>query len=228
MKLFLLFAFSPLLMAQTLQEVNIHQVYVPKGFDTNDQIELSVSGNLPSLCYYSPRVEAKSTEQGIVLTATALYRPGECEQFPVAFFEKVSLPPAPAGQHSIQFQSQGALQTKKLEVVEATSHGIDNFVYAPISEIYEDSDSREIVMSGTLNVDCMAYDRMEMITNDQDAVSLLPVMKKIKEECLAVDEKIVIKYELPYLPQLKRGILIHVRAMNGNSLNMLFQNTVKK
>jgi hypothetical protein len=228
MRVLLLLVLSTMISAQTLQEMSIHHVYIPMGYDDNDQIELSVSGSLPGLCYSAPRIEATREGNTVFIKAKAFFKPGSCDIFPIAFFEKISLPPAPAGEYNIAFHSQGIKQEKTLIVAKAENQRIDNFVYAPIDRLYEDEESREIVLVGEMNIDCMVFDKMELISNGMDAVSLLPVMKKIKNDCVEVKEKLIIRYELPYFPELKRGILVHVRAMNGNSINMLFQNLAKK
>ena len=52
-----LISFSSVLIASTPREtkVPVSHLYVPDGFDSNDNVEMVVSGILPNLCHKSPK-----------------------------------------------------------------------------------------------------------------------------------------------------------------------------
>ena len=62
MKLFLLLFTLPLLALSGIPEekvIPIEHVYIPSGFDDNDNVEIVITGFLPNLCHKSPSAKVR-------------------------------------------------------------------------------------------------------------------------------------------------------------------------
>lgn len=67
----LLLATGTLFAENHLVPLESQSVHVPKGFDSNDKVEIVVTGLLPSTCYRRPTAEAKIIDKNVFVDVKA-------------------------------------------------------------------------------------------------------------------------------------------------------------
>jgi hypothetical protein len=206
--------------------VPISRVYAPAGFDSNDDTQVVVSGYLPNLCYKAPRTEVSVTGRTITITVKALIKEDTifCPQMIVPFLEPVSVGVLSRGSYRIVVNGSSEFEkSSEIRVVEAASSAVDNHVYANLSYIEKTEGSRRIILKGYNPSDCFEFDRVEFMSNEKDAYSVLPILRQVKSDCpkrmVPFSIEAVVPKGLPI-----EDLLLHARAMDGKSVNTLFDN----
>jgi hypothetical protein len=224
--LLLLFVSLLSLNAMAIQKVQLMsgKLYVPEGFDSNDLVEVVVSGKLPDLCYRNPTVEVERDGDTFEIYLYAYHVPVEpCRKIALPYMEKVNLGMLPQGNYKAKLIGEHApLDTVEIKVTEAISQLQDEFNYGNVMGIRERENSRQIELIGTNPVNCLKFVKMETVI--QAKVIVLKPHFKEQGECKEMPTPFSIKYEVPFLPQHPRGLLLHVRVMDGRSYNYLFRN----
>lgn len=205
--------------------VNIYHTYLPTGFDSNDGAEVFVSGALPNTCYKNPFSVVKQVGNKIEIEVMAYYQGGEeakCAEMLVPFLEKVELGVLDKGNYSVLATSgPQVLKVKDLKITESTSNSIDDFVYASVDYIEDNQFNRTVKLNGYNPSDCYVFEKVEVISNKDDTYSILPIMKKISDFCPM--KGVAFSYEVEIPKDLKKNtVLLHVRTMDGRSINRLF------
>jgi hypothetical protein len=199
-------------------ELDIQKIYAPEGFDSNDHVEVLVSAKLPSLCYKNPYVGALKEGQNIKLKLFAYYYKQDCATVKVPVLEKIELGILDKGDYKISHNGN----VQELKIKESTSSAVDDNIYANVEYIEQNDSDRTISIVGE-NPSCLKLKEITYSTNGKDTIAILPIMEFITNDC---DEKMnhfSYEFEVPSdLPA--KGLLLHVRSMNGKSVNTLFQN----
>jgi hypothetical protein len=204
----------------------VDHVYAPKGFDTNDETQVIVSGYLPNLCYKAPRSEAKVVGRTIEVTVSALLEEGTqyCPMMIVPFLETVSLGVLDRGEYEIVVNAGSSHESKsKIQVAESSSSAIDDHVYANVDQVEKLEQSRKVLLKGSNPSPCFVFDRVEFVSNGSDTFSVLPIMKQIREHCPMKMIPFTIETSIP-AGLLQEKVLFHVRGMDGRSVNALVDN----
>jgi hypothetical protein len=209
--------------------VPIDHIYVPKGFDSNDNTEIIVEGYLPNLCHRSPTTSVKKVDGKIFVDVKALKYDSSnpfCPEVLVPFIESVNLGLMDKGFYDIIVNGSSIFRKEsKIFIAESSSNAIDNHIYANVDYVEKDEDSRTIKLVGYTPSDCLVLDKIETVTNDKDTMAVLPMLKQVSDFCPM--KMTPFKYEMEVPKKLKREkILLHVRAMDGKSVNTLFNNEI--
>ncbi|MCC7442536.1 MAG: hypothetical protein IT285_12940 [Bdellovibrionales bacterium] len=206
--------------------VPVDHVYSPKGFDSNDDAEVIVSGILPDLCYKAPRGKVQLDGDTLRVTVTALKEMDPnvaCPRAIVPFIEVVSVGVLDAGQYPVVVNGGPLQVTSRLGVEEASSSAVDNYIYARVESVERVPGTRTVQLKGFNPSYCFEFERVELVSNDADTFSVLPILKQRTELCPL--KLVPFTYEVEIPTTLARDeILLHVRVMNGRSVNSVFQN----
>ena len=216
--------------AESRTTVPTVQIYAPYGFDSNDTAQVVVSGYLPNLCYHAPRATPKINGHTITITVDAVVRDngGLCAMMIVPFIETVSLGALVPGSYHVQTKNRdGQLIATDLTIVQAPTSAIDNYVYANVSAAVPNPDERTVRLTGYNPSPCFVFDRFEFVSNGKDTLALLPIMKQINSLCPMKMTPFELTAAIP-TTLVADTILIHVRSMNGKSINTLFDNTASR
>lgn len=211
------------------KRVPIDHVFAPKGFDTNDSSEIVVAGFLPNLCHRSPRAKATVVGKTIHIEVKSLYYlPSDpfCPEVVVPFIETVNLGLLDKGKYRVEVNG-GAEEDARtnMAVAESSSDAIDDFIYAGVQYVEKAEGSRHVQIKGYNPTDCYELDKIETVSNGKDTLALLPIMKKIRDFCPLKMIPFTYEYDVPEVQDLNRDtILLHVRSMEGKSVNVLFKN----
>lgn len=200
-------------------EVPVTDVYIPSGFDSNDSVEIIISGYLPNLCHKNPSTEFKVEKNTISIKATALkYHKTNpfCPEMIVPFLKSVKVGVLPKGNYNVVINKN---EKDILKVEESTLTVKDNHIYAYVSYIDKSTlKDNHITIKAYNPSDCMSLDRVEVFDNGKNTYSILPIMKQNREFCPMK----MVPYEFDVkLPKIlkSRKVLLHVRSMDGNSVN---------
>ena len=205
----------------------VDHIYSPKGFDSNDNVEVIIEGYLPNLCHKSPTSVVKVVGSKIEIKVTALRYDASnpfCPEAIVPFVETVNVGLLDKGNYDIVVNGKSIYQKDgAIEVAEATSNSVDEHVYANVDSVMKESGSREVELRGYTVSDCFVLDEINVVDNGKDVYSVLPKMKQISDFC--PQKMVPFSYKMEVPSKLKRDkVLLHVRGMNGNSVNSLFYN----
>ncbi len=207
--------------------VPISNVFSPAGFDSNDNVEIIVEGLLPNLCHRNPMKKVSITGNKIDIKITALdYHESNpyCPEMVVPFLEKVDVGVLDKGDYDILVNGKTIYQKSgSIRVEESTSTAIDDAVYANVDYIVTKEGSRQVLLKGYNPSDCFVLDEIKVSDNKNDVYSIQPKMKQISDFCPM--KMVPFKYELEVPKGLnKEKVLLHVRVMDGQSVNSLFLN----
>lgn len=207
--------------------VPIEDVFTPIGFDSNDNSEVVISGWLPNLCYKSPKAKLKFIKNKINIEVKALKSKSSiCIQTTpemiVPFIETVDLGVLDPGQYQITVNgSSPYTKNSSILINESSSHAIDDFIYANVHYIEQKIDSQLISLKGFNPSDCFVLDEVKFVSNGINTYSVLPLMKKVRDFCPM--KLVPFSYDIKVPDELNGpSILLHVRSMDGNSVNTLF------
>lgn len=207
--------------------VPIDHVYSPKGFDSNDDTEVIVSGYLPDLCHKSPSARYRVDGNKIKITVEALrYADPDmaCAEILVPFVESVHVGILDKGNYDIEVNAQTPFEQKSnIMINESTSNAVDDYIYANVSYVEKSFGSRTIQLKGYNPSDCLVLEGISFVSNEKDTYSVLPKMKKVSDFCPMKMTPFTYEAEVPSDIKESR-VLLHVRAMDGRSVNTIFPN----
>jgi hypothetical protein len=217
-----LFASSP-----SVVTAPIDHLFVPHGFDNNDNIELVVTGKYPNPCYSRNKIDVKVKGDLIDIHVTSLAKEVQnsslCEDLKVPFSEVINVGSLQAGEYKIRVNSQTPYEQKgHLSVDLASSNSVDDFLYAQVDYVdlgFTGGQSGDALLVGRSLSPCLALDKVEYISNGKDTLSVLPIMKKISQDC---PEKytslhVPIKFNLKNYKHEK--VILFVRSVEGKSIH---------
>ncbi len=209
----------------------VDHLFVPVGFDNNDNVEVIVSGKFPNPCFIKNKIDVSVKEAKIFITVTALKREDNtsdlCEPMAIPFKEEIALGNLQGGTYEIVVNGGTRYSQKEnLLVAASSSDSVDDHLY-PIVEYIElgftGGLSGDAVLYAKTPSDCVAFDHLEYFSNKKDTISILPVMKKIGTVCNETRSRIEIpiKFNLKTLPHSE--VLLYVRSIEGKSVNSIIQ-----
>jgi hypothetical protein len=212
---------------QELVSIALDKVFVPKGFDSNDNVEIVASGELPNTCYLRPFGEVKSIENKIIIDLKAYQVVGNdvnCIQAIVPYMISVSLGQLAEGRYEIIVNGGTSSEKNSAIFVERpSSSSLNNFTYANVTNVKKTLlNDREILIEGYHPSSCMEIDRVEIITNEnQDAYSVLPIIKQVLPICDQMIKPFSYTIQLP--PAHRDQQLVHVRKIDGWAFNYIIK-----
>jgi hypothetical protein len=209
----------------------VNHVYAPFGFDSNDNIEVVVKGYLPNLCYRAPNTHVQVADQTIQIQVTALYPSLSehvlCAQVMLPFLEVAQVGVLDQGDYNVVINpSESHPALAAIQISEATSSAIDNNVYANVTSVEKVPGTRTVLLKGSNPVNCYGLAQIKYVTNGKDTYSVLPILKQVSPNCENVTTPFTYSWDVPSdLSAIEDEPLLHVRVMNGKSINVLFDET---
>ncbi len=208
----------------------IERIFVPEGFDDNDNVEVVLYGEFPNSCYRVDNVRARAnTADGrIEVEASALRYQGEiCAQVVTPFIKPVSLGLLEAGDYEAVVSHAPAARAN-VNVGVRRTESPDDYIYAPVTSAslrWEEGSTKQLLnVKGTYPltlVGCAVITDVRISLTQGDVVVAQPIMDFVDDE--RCDNRDSQNFDEDYvMPTAFTGKgLLHVRVMNGNSLNTL-------
>lgn len=195
----------------------IKHLYVPSGFDSNDSVEVVVTGVFPNLCYSRNTVSVDVKGDQINIEVSAIRRDSKlaCPEMLVPFKEVVALGNLQGGSYELIVNNK---LKDNLIVGEADSNAVDDHHYAAIDQI-EKKGANQYVLHGRRYSHCLQFDHVEIVSNGKDTLSVLPVMKQVSDFCPMKGTPMSIPVSLDFKTLKTKEPLVHVRTMDGKSFN---------
>jgi len=210
-------------------EASIEKIFIPMGFDDNDNVEVILHGNFPNTCYQVGKAEAKTDTQAktITVSATSYKYPGKiCLQSITPFIQTVKLGTIPEGEYQVIYAADSKVNSS-LTVARRKTESSDDFLYATVENAYIDvnfsTGKQSLKLQGHYPyffIGCMVMKEVRISKNPADVLVVLPIAEIVTDEVCAgqpADRSFDYTSGLAE-PFLGEGLL-HVRTLNGNSLN---------
>lgn len=224
----LLLAGMPVSHALEVIPAPVDHLFIPAGFDNNDNIEFVVSGHFPNTCYSRNKVDVKVVDDRIDVKITSFTRRDsaeKCIDMAVPFVESVTVGNLQAGDYKINVnQAAKGRLTGKINVNESRSNSMDDFIYSYVDHIefgFAGGTSGSAWLRAQLPSPCLEFDRVEYLSNGSDVISIMPIMKQVSDFCpmKMVPYEIPIRYDLDALPS--KQVLLFSRSMDGKSVSTI-------
>lgn len=224
-------SFSSLLLAQDPQIIAspVEHLFVPAGFDNNDNVEVIVTGSFPNPCYIRNKVDVEVNGDRVLINVTALKKESNslelCGPMSVPFKEEVTIGNLQGGDYEIIVNEKTEHEKiGKLHVDVSSSSSVDDHLY-PIVEYVELGFTGGLSGDATLIAkspsDCVIFEKVEYISNNTDSISILPVMKKISTNCNANKKRLQIPVRFNPHGLRSKDVLLFVRSIDGKSVNAI-------
>jgi hypothetical protein len=222
----------PLLLASSLNvfaqpEIVIAPVshlYLPDGFDSNDSVEVIVTGAFSNSCYSRNDVKVEVDGDQIDIQVTAIaneksFPASRCSDMIVPYKEVVNVGNLQGGDYKVNVNN-----TLKdvLKIAEASSNSVDDNIYAAI-EWVENKGDNNYMLHGWRYSNCIDLDSVKVISNNKDTLSILPVMKQLSSFCPMKMTPVSYPVKLDFSSMKMKSPLLHVRTMDGKSVNTIIQ-----
>jgi hypothetical protein len=206
------------------------KVFVPKGFDDNDQIQVVIDGWLNNSCESADaaKVNINHETREIEVLPMGVRKEGVCAQVRRRYNLTASVGVLPAADYRVYANDR--MVDEALAVAEANSSGPDDFSYAEIDRVTVDyapdrdyalMDSRwSVILEGRLTNSCQKLSEIRVI-DSSDTIEVLPITRSEGAECRPVSQGFVERAFLPDYTTPGR-FLLHVRSANGQAVNQVF------
>jgi hypothetical protein len=150
---------------------------------------------------------------------------GFCAQVIVPYIEYINIGVLDRGNYQLAVNENTSWEKKsKLAIAEATSNSIDENIYANVEEIAKGEEgTRKVYLKGNNPSDCFELKEVLVKDNGVDTYSILPKLKQIKANCPKVMVPFSYEVEIPQNLEADK-VLLHVRVMDGRSVNAFFNN----
>lgn len=205
----------------------VDKVFVPSGFDDNDNVEIVVHGSFPNTCYKIGPATATVAAGVVTVEAKAfLYRSIGCIQMIVPFTQSVKLGIVNTGSYEIKVEDRPNVETVPLAITRARTASPDDFLYAPTALVALDETTPgqyAVRIEGEfpyMFIGCMVMREVRTYVSPGNTLVVLPIAELVNDDvtCDAqVSKKFVVTQPVGALAA--EEFLIHVRVLEGNSIN---------
>lgn len=222
-------------LAPALVDVAPDEVFSPQGFDDNDNAQLVLDGTLPNSCYKLGPTHTRidHAHRVIYVRQQAFYYPGAwCAEIRTPYVQTVNLGVLASGTYRILTEEEGGAPklAGELPIAISASASADDFLYAPVEEARLEREARsfehpadtrnQLVLFGHFNSTCMAFREVKLNLRANRVIEVLPIIDYDREsQCAQVRKEFTINVSLKHIPNGR--YLIHVRSLNGQSLNRI-------
>lgn len=199
--------------------------FTPKGFDTNDNAQVVLAGAFSDYCMQvgATRHSVDKVKKKIYIQST--YSTGEnCHDIEmyIPYSIEVNLGTLPKGNYEVHVLDMDNKYTlmSHLPIGAASGNQADERLYAPVTSIAFKPGNGEnpfLEISGVFSNTCLSLSGVEVHQRMGDVFEVLPITVDRKSACAAVIQPYKHTVELKGFTQ--RDTLIHVRSMNGQSVN---------
>jgi hypothetical protein len=204
----------------------VDHLFIPKGFDNNDNVEVIVTGKFPSPCFSRNEVKVDVQDNKIFVSLTTQEKkrsPAFCEPLSVPFSEVINVGNLQGGDYEVIVNND---LKENLFIETSHSQSVDDHLYASVEYVdlgFTGGLSGDAVLIGKSVSSCLALDHVEYISNGKDTYSVLPIMKKMSSNCPEDSDRleIPVKYDLSKMNSDK--VLIFVRSLEGKSVHSIIE-----
>lgn len=212
----------------TLVTAPVEKVFVPLGFDDNDDIEVVIHGHFANSCFKTGPTKASVDEENHTVEIVAQawrYNGGECAQMLVPFVQSVKIGTVKPATYKIVVADRPAAEVVPLVVATARTTSADDNLYAPVASVALDAADGQYTLRlegeyPLMFVGCMVMKEVKTYMSPGNTLVVLPIAELTDgPACATPGWSMKYKLEQPLGAIADGEYLIHVRTLNGNSLN---------
>ncbi|RYZ94678.1 MAG: hypothetical protein EOP11_26010 [Proteobacteria bacterium] len=200
------------------------EIFLPPGFDSNDNAQLVVAGGLQNTCLKQGRTTAKVDEAAkkIFVTQEAFkYNSAWCADLYATYVQTVDLGVIKDGKYQVMVNDgqDKPVAAGIMSIAAAKTAEPDSNTYAPIEEVTIEkvNGKRELTLRGTLNSRCTKIDEVKIMQRTPGVIEVLPITD-LKEGIRCVREASDFSKTVE-LPEMNGPTLVHIRSLAGGSVN---------
>lgn len=209
----------------------VDKVFVPQGFDDNDNAEIVLHGEFPNTCYQVGRTVSKVDEKNheISVWAISLRYPGEnCKEVKVPFIQSVKIGVLSRGDYKVVVKGADSI-VSALAIAPRHVEAPEDFLYAPVASAAlantPDGARQTLTLNGYyphMFVGCMVIDEIRTSLTPDNVLVVQPIAKIVEDNTdtcqkQASDKSFQLSKDLDTM--LHGEGLIHVRVLNGDAIN---------
>ncbi|HYX31958.1 MAG TPA: hypothetical protein VE954_02505 [Oligoflexus sp.] len=208
----------------------IEKIFIPQGFDDNDNVEVVLHGKFPNTCYQVGNTEAKVDPQArtVTVSATSYKYPGAfCIQSVTPFLQTVKLGMIPEGNYQVVYSKNQQVRNS-LEVSRRKTESPDDYLYATVEnasiDVNFESGKQALKIQGHFPyffLGCMVLKEVRVLKNPTDVLVVQPIAEVVTDEavCATQPDDRSFEYTSGLAEPFQGEGLLHVRTLHGNSLN---------
>lgn len=207
----------------------VDKVYVPLGFDDNDDAEVILHGHFPSSCYKvgPSTAHVDAANHKIVIQPVAYhYRGTACIDMRVSFIQSIKIGNVEPGDYKIEVQSRPDARVTPLKINKSGTSDADDFLYASVDNALLETkgSDHELIVRGQhpyLFQGCVKLVELKYYMSPGDVMVVQPITRIANDnECDGAGSN-RFEYRVPVKNVASGEYLIHVRVLDGNSVNKL-------
>jgi len=209
----------------TTEAVTFSKIYVPLGFDSNDNVQFVGEGVFSNSCYRPATVTTNVdvATKTIKVSPVAYKYAGLCLQVILPYHRVVDVGVLPAGTWQVVQVDGKAIG--QIKVAPALTADPDDYLYAPISQAYvhETNGKEELMLNGNFPNSCMSMKEVKFDVQD-DVIVVQPIAQMSTDAaCQGAGRGPAVPFtQVVQLGSIKAGrYLLHVRSMNAQAINTL-------
>lgn len=205
--------------------IDVSDVFVPANFDDNDATEVTILGVLPDTCHSLADVDVKVKNQEIIVRAYAERAFNvftACPMVTVPFAKVVRIGRQDVGTYKLKYFGKTSVIETTLNIAPAPVANRDNLFYAKVNDIHYHAAETAVDLEVVVPNDCLKFQKVIDLYDGGSVISLLPVMEYTEQLAECSPSRSVKKLRFVIPAEIKRRpLLIHVRSMNGQSINQV-------
>ena len=204
------------------------KVFAPPGFDDNDNTQVVLFGYFPNTCYkvgQSPFVIDTNAREIRIQNFAYLYAGHSCLEMRIPWTKTIDLGVLIQGNYKILSQQTSGKYTyvANLPVAVSKTSNADDLLYAHIESATGGRD-QPLRLSGSFSMDCLYVREVKTLYRSQGIIEVLPVADFIPgKNCMHTFIPLPFEVSVALKPTAKVLTLIHIRSMNGQSVNNVLQ-----
>ncbi|MGE0615787.1 MAG: hypothetical protein AB7P04_09100 [Bacteriovoracia bacterium] len=206
------------------------EIFVPTSFDDNDFVQIVVAGEYANTCFKvaASEVTVDPDRHRILIRDQAYFFQNCFCLFVLVPYDKViPIGLLAKGNHDLFFDDGRGNEVRmgSIQVAAARkSTDPDEHLYAPVEglTVLKRRKTHQVELRGHYPNTCLAIQETRVVHRNPKVVEILPIMKMaVRDDCEAARVPFVVKAALP--EGLEGRTLIHVRALNGKSIDQLHE-----
>lgn len=205
------------------------RVFTPHGFDDNDNVQVVLDGELKNTCYKAGPVRAKvdaATNTIWIHDHNYYYEGSWCAEVVTPYVRPVELGILEQGRYKVVVENDEGLTIQKgeMKVTASSTLAPDDYLYAPVSEMSVKAGrdgNPQLTLRGTFANTCMKLKAVRPQYSPDNVIEVLPIAEMGTTNCQTMDVPFSETIPLTKVPTGRT--LIHVRSLNGQSLNRVFE-----
>lgn len=208
------------------EKIYVQDVYTPEGFNVYENSQVVVTGVLPNLCHKSPKVSKEIKDNQIKIELTSLVYDQSnpfCPEAVLPFKKTIDLGELKKGDYEVIINDgtdQEKRENLRVDGIDPVNLNPDR-IYANVTDIeIDNNDPAHITLKAYNPSTCFEMDKLTINLDQEGTYTVSPVMRQRDEFCAYKMVPFDIDVNLP-LQEGDKNILLHVKTMDGDSLNRI-------